>query len=108
MASPTIQQNYQVQSTSPNGFTVLLGTVSLQAIAANLNRRGIMFLNPSAVTIYVCPGNQAAVIGQGIPILPGGGPVSFIGDGVNVFFNCAWNAISASGSGNPLTILEIV
>lgn len=105
---PTIEQNYAVQTTSPSASTALLATVSTQVIGANIARRGIRFFNPGTVIIYVCPANIAAVIGQGIPILPGGGYFDFIGDGKLINYNCAWNAIAASGSNNPLTILELL
>jgi hypothetical protein len=106
--APTIQQNMNIQITSPNGATALVGTVSAQAIGANTNRRGLRFYNPGTVEIYICPANQVAVAGQGIPILPGGGPVDFVGDGKLVNYNSGWNAIAASGANNPLTILELL
>jgi hypothetical protein len=106
--APTIQQNMNIQITSPNGSTVLLGTVSATAIGPNANRRGLRFYNPGTVTIYICPANIPAVIGQGIPILPGGGPVDFIGDGRLINYNSGWNAIAASGAANPLTVLELL
>jgi hypothetical protein len=105
---PTIQQNLNIQIGSPSGSTVLVGTVSITAIAANSSRRGLRFFNPSAVAMYICPANIPAVIGQGIPILPGGGPVDMIGDGRLINYNSGWNVISASGSNNPLTILELL
>lgn len=107
--APTNQQNYNIPGvTSPNGSTVLVGTGSILAIGPNQSRRGLRFFNPSAVEMYVCPANIPAVIGQGIPILPGGGPVDMIGDGKLINYNSGWNVISASGSNNPLTILELL
>lgn len=109
-AAPTIQQAYQAGGiVSPVGSTVSLGTVSATAIAANPNRRGIAFVNPGAtVTLYVCPANQAAVIGNGIPVFPGG-MVRLDGNpDANINFTSGWNAIAGSGSGNPLTVLEFV
>jgi hypothetical protein len=107
--APTNQQNYQVPGvTSPNGTTVLVGIASITAIGPNQNRRGLRFFNPSAVIMYVCPANQAAVIGQGVPILPSAGPVDMIGDGKLINYNSGWNVISATGSNNPLTILELL
>lgn len=105
---PTIQQNLNVQIASPNGTTVLVGTASIAAIGPNPNRRGLRFYNPSAVVMYICPANIAAVIGQGIPILAGGGPVDMIGDGELINYNSGWNVIAATGSNNPLTILELL
>lgn len=105
---PTIQQNLNVQIVSPNGTTVLVGTSSITAIGPNANRRGLSFFNPGTVQLYICPANQTAVIGQGIPILPSGGPVDMIGDGELLNYNSGWNVIAASGSNNPLTILELL
>jgi len=105
---PTIQQSYALQIASPNGSTVLVGTASVPAIGANPSRRGVRFFNPGTVTLFICPANQAAVIGQGIPILPGGGPVDMIGDGALINYNSGWNVIAASGSNNPLTVLELL
>lgn len=108
-AVPTNQQNYNVPGvTSPKGSTVLVGTGSITAIGPNQNRRGLRFFNPSNVEMYICPDNLSAVIGQGIPILPGGGPVDMIGDGKLITYNSGWNVISASGTNNPLTILELL
>jgi hypothetical protein len=105
---PTIQQNMNVQITSPNGTLALLGTSSIPVIGANAARRGIIFINPSPTrTITVVPANQTAVSGQGVVILPQG-QVSFIGDGKLINYNSGWNGISDSGSNNPLEILELL
>lgn len=105
---PTIQQNLSVQISSPNGSIALVSNFSAQVIGSNAARRGIIFINPSTtVTIYVVPANQAAVIGQGIPILPQG-QQSFIGDGKLINYNCGWNAIASGGANNPLEILELL
>lgn len=105
---PTIQQNNAVQIASPQGSTALLSTASAEVIGANASRRGLRFFNPSDVIIYICPANQVAVIGQGIPIFPGGGPVDMVGDGKLINYNSAWNGIAASGSNKPLTVLELL
>jgi hypothetical protein len=105
---PSINQNYAVQITSPVGSTVTVGTVSVAAIGANPRRRGIVFVNPNtSVTLYVCPNNQTAVIGEGIPVFPGG-MVQLVGDGKLINYNCGWNAIAASGAANKLTVLELL
>jgi hypothetical protein len=105
---PTIQQNMNIQITSPVGTLALLGTASSSVIGANAARRGIIFINPSAArTITVVPANQTAVSGQGVVILPQG-QVSFIGDGKLINYNCGWNGVADSGSNNPLEVLELV
>lgn len=103
---PTIRQAYAVQSTSPIGSTVIVGTSSIQVAAADTGRRGIIFANPGAVTLWLSAGNLAAVAGQGIPLLPGA-LMRFIGDGRLINYNSAWNAIAGSGSANPLTVIDL-
>ena len=101
-------QNYDVPITSPNGSSVLVSGASIQAIGANIVRRGVIFINSNlnGPTLRVVPGNQTAVAGQGVPVLPGS-QVAFINDGL-AQYNCAWNTIADSGSDNPLQILELL
>lgn len=104
---PTIQQNLSVQIPSPQGSSVLVSGASIAAIGANAARRGLIFINGSAVdTIYLVPANQTAIVGRGIPLLPQG-QQPFIGDGKLINFNAGWNAIS-SGVNTPLEILELL
>ncbi|WP_439392319.1 hypothetical protein ACRQ5Q_22240 [Bradyrhizobium sp. PMVTL-01] len=104
---PTIQQNLNVQIASPNGSSLLVSGASIQAIGANASRRGLIFINGSAANIiYLVPANQAAVVGQGIPILPQASR-EFIGDGRLINFNSGWNVIS-DGVNVPLEILELL
>lgn len=104
---PTIQQNLNVQISSPSGSLVLVSGVAIQAISANAARRGIIFINGSSNdTITVVPDNQTPVAGRGIVVLPQG-QVPFIGDGKLINFNCGWKAIS-SGVDTPLEILELL
>lgn len=105
-AEPMISQNLLAAIVSPVGSTVLVATASIAAIAANPVRRGIIFANAGSVILYVCPSNIAAVIGQGIPIAAAA-IVSFIGTD-HASYTCGWNVIAASGSGNPLAILELL
>lgn len=104
---PTIQQNLNVQISSPNGTCPLVGTASLQVIGANASRRGLIFFNPGPNVATVVPANQVAVSGQGITILPQSSR-EFIGDGKLINYNSAWNAIFDTGASNPLQILELV
>jgi hypothetical protein len=105
---PLNQQGYGVPVVSPSGTTVLVGGASVPAIGANITRRGITFINPNlnGPIIRVCPSNQAAVIGQGVPVLPGG-QVSFLGNDL-IRYSSGWNTIADTGSNNPLTILEML
>lgn len=104
---PTIQQNLNVQISSPQGSSVLVSGASIAAIGANAGRRGIIFINGSgASTIYLVPSNQTAVVGQGIPILPQASR-EFIGDGKLINYNTGWNVIS-NGVNVPLEVLELL
>jgi hypothetical protein len=101
-------QNYNVPLVSPVGSTVMTNaTTSVPVIGQNLHRRGIQFANGSPSTIYVCPDNQPAVRGQGIPIFSGSN-LPLLGDGRLINYTCGWNAIADVGSGNALTVLELV
>ena len=108
---PQIQQTNRTPIVSPNGAAVAVSNVSVQAIGSNISRRGLWFLNPGAVEIYICPANLPAVVGQGIPILPGAGPFKLeaadgMGSGGSI--NAGWNAIAASAGTNYLTVLEFL
>ena len=105
--APTIQQNYSVPNISPIGYTVLLATASQSLIGYRQSRRGITFHNPNAsISVYVCPSNQTAVIGQGTVILAGTSVTLYSTDLLNV--TSGWNGVAASGSNIPITILEYV
>lgn len=104
---PTIQQNLSVQIASPVGTLQVVGAAAVQVIGSNASRRGIIFINASAVrTITITPDNQTPVAGQGVVILPQG-QQPFIGDGKLINFNCGWKAI-ADGAGAPLQMLELL
>ena len=102
-------QNYEVPLiNSPTASIALVSTVSIQVIGSSIARRGVIFFNPGTVTLYVTPGNIPAVIGQGVPILPGA-QQPFINSSDNIIqYLCSWNAIAASGSNNVLTIFEML
>jgi hypothetical protein len=105
---PLNQQGYGIPIVSPNGTTVLVSGASILAIGPNITRRGVTFINPNLAgpIIRVCPANQTAVAGQGVPVLPGG-QVSFLGSDL-IRYSAGWNTIADSGSNNPLTILELL
>lgn len=87
-----------------------LGTASVQVIAANPSRMKITFHNPGTVDVLVAMAKNAAgaalaptfsARGGGFLIYANGGEKSFDGE-----CQLAWVAVAASGSGNPLTIVE--
>lgn len=104
---PLAQLNQGSGITSPLGTGVLLGTASATAIGANPQRRGITFHNPGTINLAVCPANLAAVVGAGgIILLPGQTKTFMARPKSRIRVNCGWNAIAASSSNNPLTVLE--
>lgn len=95
-----------LQTTASPMVTIIqaVGSTSATAVVFNAQRRAISFhnSNPTGTTIWVMPATTA-VIGWGIPIVPGGDYVvdNFLGT------NVVWNAIAAGGT-NVLTVLEYV
>lgn len=101
----SLQQGSSINS--PNGSGVLLGTASAAAIGANPVRRGISFHNPGSVNLALCPANLVAAIGAGsIILLPGQTKTFMAHPKSRIRVNCGWNARAATGSNNPLTVLE--
>lgn len=80
-----------------------VGTTGAQVVAANGNRQSITFCNPGSVAIYIYPMSvpvTSVALGGSVP-LGAGGIVTLQGECQGAF-----GALAASGSGNPLTILE--
>jgi hypothetical protein len=103
---PTIRQNQVISVTSPVDTATALATSSIPILSADPNRRGVIFINASLVDIAVCPSNLVAIVGAGSIVVPAGGEARILGNR-RVKINCAWNGISASGSGNQLTALGL-
>lgn len=55
---------------------IAVTTLSATVLADNYNRYGLVMTNLSDGTIYLGFGPNAAVLGSGIPVLPGGGNFS--------------------------------
>lgn len=107
MPAPQIQQNNIIPNPSPNWTSVSVGSGSpVPAIGASSVRRGIIFANPGTVALFLAPAGTALAAGQGLPLFPGA-MITLLADG-NIQYNCAWQAIAASASGNVLTVLELV
>lgn len=95
-------------------FNTITNVSNTQVAPASPARKQITFLNPSsAVTIYISmvsqlsqAGVQSALtpttgaLGGTIPLLPGG-MVTISGE-----CQLAWQALAASGTTNPLTVLD--
>ena len=90
----------------PTTTYATVGTSSASVVGNDPQRRGIIFINPGSVTVYLTTNEQAAVVGKGIPVEPGA-KVTFLGDASYIRFTSGFNAIAASGSSNNLTILEL-
>ena len=109
--APMVQQSMRslqdVPVASPVGFpTINLGLGSTLILAADPNRRGVQFHNPSGVVEAVCPSNLAASIGAGsIIVLPGDTKTIIGNDRVKV--NCGFNGASASAGPNAITVLGL-
>ena len=103
---PTMRQNQTISLTSPVDTLTVLAVASIPILAADPNRRGVIFINASAVNQAVCPSNLAAVVGAGSIVIAPGAEARIVGNR-RVKINCAWNGISASGSGNQITALGL-
>src|SRR3974377_1817158 len=100
---------------SPFCYTLTLGVASAQILPQNPSRKGLIFFNPSANTVSICPAvnatgaNQAAVLnGAGsFWVLSGGGMLGLPQPGWpdSVSIGSAFNGI-ASGASTPFTVWE--
>ncbi len=88
-----------------------LGTTVIVLVAANAFRHGIVFHNPGTVSAYIYPTNittapTTALVGGSILIDPGG-TVAFPSMGFSNV-SCGWSGFIATGSSQPLTVLEFL
>lgn len=86
-----------------------LSTAPAQVIGGNPARQSITFMNPGTVTIYVAP----AITATGATLTPSlgalGGCFAIVALGmITITGECqtAWQAFSASGVSQPLTVME--
>lgn len=87
------------------GVATLNGTPSL-VLAADAQRRGVVFHNPGSNNLRVSPvGTVLSGNAGGILIYPQSDFV-FFADDEHVNVNAAWNAWVDSGSGQPISILN--
>ncbi len=94
-----------------------VGTSPAQIIGVNPNRKKITFHNPGTVDVVVFPLTvlQNTPGGASVPLVP---TTLALGGGFRVFGNGGeiaregqaakqgWQALSVSGGGNPLTVME--
>lgn len=90
-----------------------VGTGGAQVIGANSRRMGLRFHNPGTVTLYVYSANTApaptlSALGGAFIIFPQN-DVTIYGGNVGILHdvNSAWSAFAATGSSNPLTMMEL-
>lgn len=92
---------------TPVAFHALIDTTSTEIVTANTTTRaGLLFHNPGTVNIYICPsldnnGLALAAGGAGSFLLTPGQSLPLVG-----LCSAAFNAVAASGSGNPVTAWE--
>lgn len=86
-----------------------LGTSPIPVIGGNPSRQSITFHNPGTINVYVAMVSNAvgAVLTPSLAAL-GGTFVVFPGGFLIITGECqlAWQAFSASGSNNPITVME--
>lgn len=89
-----------------------LTTSPVQVVPANVSRIGITFHNPGVAVIYFAP-VLVQTTGSNASLTPsinalGGCFLLNPGDTYTITGECtgAWQAFSASGSSNPLTVME--
>lgn len=87
-----------------------LTTTASTVAAANPNRRKIVFHNPGTIDCYIAPAIDAngAALTLALGNLGGSFLVFANGGTLTVEGECqgAWQGISASGSDNPLTVMD--
>lgn len=102
----TMRLSQQNPVLSPVGSQVSgIGTGGVPVLAADINRHGVEFHNPSAVQVAVCPSNLNPAIGAGSMIVLPGATKRIIGNNL-VRVNCAWSAVAQS-AGGALTALGL-
>jgi hypothetical protein len=88
---------------TPIGYGIALTTSSIQVIAANITRRGLMFHNRSqTLYLYVAPQPIVAGAAGSLLIVPAGYSPLFSGGSLAT---CAWNGAMVTSTGD-VTILE--
>jgi hypothetical protein len=105
-----------LQNSTISAFNAITNTVA-PLVGANPSRSKITFHNPGTIDIVVFPttvlqglaggGSVAlapttAALGGGFRIFANGGQIQLTGNAAKQ----AWQALSVTGSGNPLTVME--
>lgn len=90
-----------------------LTTTPVQVAPANPSRTQITFSNPGTIDAFIAPATSMNSSGQAVTLTPsttalGGCLRVFAGGTLTVIGECqtAWQAFSATGTGNPLTVLD--
>lgn len=91
------------EHTSATDGSVNVGVASTLVLAANPSRRYALIVNVSPVWVYLAKG-AAAVVGQGIPLAPGGLGVYEID--WTTLYRGAINGIHAGVGNQPVTVEE--
>lgn len=104
---PQSQMSYGVPVQSPLTYGTTLTNASVPIIAANPQRRTVVFHNPGTVNVAVTPANLVAVIGAGGIILLPGQTKQIPAKGL-IKVNCGWNGIAAVAGSQPFTVAELL
>lgn len=90
-----------------------ISTAASQVAPANPSRQRISFHNPGTINLYVAPTTALNAAGSAVTLTPtlgalGGTLLVFPGAIVVVEGECqgAWQALAASSSNNPMTVID--
>ena len=99
---------------TPFAYALTVGVASAQILPQNPSRKGLIFFNPSANTVAICPALTSAGAALAA-VLNGAGSISILPSGMlpipqpgwpeNAGLGAAWNAV-ASGAGTPFSVWE--
>jgi hypothetical protein len=109
MAHPLADLAHDVPVLGPIGVGVgTLGTVWVQVLAADAQRRGVIFHNPGANDLFVAPSNLASqpANNAGAFRIYSQEEQTFFADDEHVNVNTAWYGWVSTGTNQPVSILD--
>lgn len=109
MGSPLADLAHDIPVLGPIGVAVAtLGTTWSQVLAADIQRRGVLFHNPGSGNVRLAPATLGAQPGngQGAVLLYPQSEFAILPGDENQNINCAWMAWVDLGSNQPLSILN--
>lgn len=107
VAIPLSYPSNDVPILGPIGVGVAtLGTVWSEILASDPNRRGVIFHNPGANTLFVAPSNLGVQSTAGAVIVYPGYEVEFLAEDERQNINTAWMGWVDVGANQPVSILN--